>query len=95
MVVIPEAMGVLESEDLYAYLTQAEIPLTHLFINMVLPDTDCPVCAIRQKSQKFHIEKIKGKFTKIYIWQIPMFPHEIHGKTNLEKFINKFFKQGQ
>ncbi|MBU1343499.1 MAG: ArsA family ATPase [Proteobacteria bacterium] len=95
LVAISEAMGVLESEDLSAYLTQAKIPLAHLFINMVLPDTDCPVCAVRQKSQKFYIEKIKRKFAKICVWQIPLFPHEIHGKTNLKKFMNKLFKLDQ
>ena len=89
MVVIPEAMGLLESENLYAYLIKAKIPLNHVFINMVLPDTDCPVCVIRQKSQKFYIEKICRKFSKMHISQIPLFPHEIHGKTNLEKLMNK------
>ncbi len=89
MVVIPEAMGLLESENLYTYLIQAKIPLNHVFINMVLPDTDCPVCVIRQKSQKFYIEKICRKFSKLHISQIPLFSHEIHGKTNLEKLMNK------
>ena len=89
MVVIPEAMGLLESEDLYAYLLQAKIPLNHLFINMVLPDTDCPVCTVRQKSQKFYIEKILRKFTKMHISRIPLFPYEIHGKTGLKELIKK------
>ncbi|MBC8441243.1 MAG: ArsA family ATPase [Deltaproteobacteria bacterium] len=92
MVVIPEAMGLLESENLYTYLIQAKIPLNHVFINMVLPDTDCPVCVIRQKSQKFYIEKIYRKFSKMHISPIPLFPHEIHGKTNLEELINNLFK---
>ena len=89
MVVIPEAMGLLESEDLYAYLLQAKIPLNHLFINMVLPDTDCPVCTVRQKSQKVYIEKILRKFTKMHISRIPLFPYEIHGKTGLKELIKK------
>ncbi|MBU1344123.1 MAG: ArsA family ATPase [Proteobacteria bacterium] len=91
MVAIPEAMGLLESENLYAYLVQAKIPLTHLFINMVLSDTDCPVCAIRQKSQKIYLEKIFRKFPNIPIRKVPLFPHEIHGKIQLEKLVNKLF----
>ena len=93
MVVIPEAMGLLESENLYAYLIKAKIPLNHVFINMVLPDTDCPVCVIRQKSQKFYIEKIIRKFSKTDISLIPLFPHEILGKTNLEKLICELIKK--
>ncbi len=69
----------------------AQDPFQSVDINMVLPDTDCPVCAIRQKSQKIYLEKIRGEFTDIYIRQIPLFPHEIHGKPNLEKFMNKLF----
>jgi len=92
MVVIPEAMGLLESENLYAYLIQAKIPLNHVFINMVLPYTVCPVCVIRQKSQKVYIEKIIREFSKMPVSQIPLFPHEIHGKTSLEKLVNNLFK---
>jgi anion-transporting ArsA/GET3 family ATPase len=95
MVVIPEAMGLLESENLYAYLIKAQIPLNHVFINMVLPDTVCPVCVIKQKSQKFYIEKICRKFSKMHISQIPLFPHEIHGKSNLEELIKNLFKPDQ
>jgi len=85
MVVIPEAMGVLESENLYTNLIQAKIPLTHLFINMVLPVTECPVCAIRRKSQKFYIEKISEKFGEMNIQKISQFPTEVHGRISLKE----------
>ena len=95
MVVIPEAMGVLESENLYTYLIQAKIPLTHLFINMVLQDIDCPVCEIRRKSQKLYIEKISRQFGEMTILKIPLFPYEIHGRISLKEMIDTLFKPGR
>ncbi|MDI6892494.1 MAG: ArsA family ATPase [Actinomycetota bacterium] len=78
-VTIPEAMGVLEMEDLLLTLRKLEIPCHHVVINMVIPPTECNFCVSKRKEQQGYIGQVSTEFSECTLTQIPLFPHEIAG----------------
>lgn len=78
-VTIPEAMGVLEMEDLLLTLRKLKIPCRHIAINMVIPSTECSFCVPKSREQRRYVEEVTKKFPQHLVAQIPLFPYEIAG----------------
>lgn len=78
-VTIPEAMGVLEMEDLLLALGKLKIPCHHIVINMVIPPTECSFCVPKSREQRRYVDEVTKKFPQHLVAQIPLFPHEIAG----------------
>jgi len=90
VVTIPEAMGVLETEDLIKDLETSHIPSRHIIINNIFPENKCDFCESRRKNQQKYIDEIKKKFKNHNISEIILEPEEIRGKS-LKDLAKKLF----
>ena len=91
VVTIPEAMGVLETEDLIKDLEKSHIPASHIVINNIFPKNKCDFCKSRRKNQEQYMDEIKKKFSKFNISEIVLEPEEIRGIKNLKSLAAKLF----
>lgn len=91
VVTIPEAMGVLETEDLIKDLEKTLIPTRHIIINNIFPENKCDFCKTRRKNQEQYINEIKKKFKKFNISEIILQPEEIRGVKKLENLAGELF----
>ena len=85
-ITIPEAMGVLETEDLIKTLKGADIPSRHIVINNIFPKSKCDFCSERRKIQEGYIKEIKHNFDNLDITEVELQPQEIRGLEALKKF---------
>lgn len=91
VVTIPEAMGVLETEDLIKDLKKTHIPTSHIIINNIFPESKCDFCKSRRKNQEQYINEIKKKFSNFDISEIILKPEEIKGIKNLKSLAGELF----
>ncbi|MDI6892502.1 MAG: ArsA family ATPase [Actinomycetota bacterium] len=86
-VTIPEAMSLLETEDLLSSIQDLGIPCSHVIINMVMPPTKCDFCSAKRGEQIRYIKEVvsKKEYAGCVVTKIPLFPHEIRGIDNLTK----------
>ena len=89
-VTIPEAMGLLETEDLLLSMKKLGIPSAHIVVNMVIPPTDCDFCSSKRNEQISYIRQIDGKkeYKGYQIVKVPLYPHEIRGIEDLTELSN-------
>lgn len=80
---IPEAMAVLEMEDLLSRVRELEIPCHHLVINQVVPSTECDFCATRGEEQQRYIQQVRRTKSNYLITELPLFPRQIRGMADL------------
>lgn len=86
IVTIPEEMSILESERSIKILEQSRIPVKSVIVNQVTPENNhCSFCETRRMNQLEKIKKIKEKFGKYKIYQVPLFREEIRGIKKLEE----------
>lgn len=89
VVTIPEAMGVLETEDLINDLEKSHIPTSHIIINNIFPENKCGFCKSRRKNQEKYINGIKREnFT---ITEVMLQPEEIKGIKKLKSLAGELF----
>ena len=95
-VTIPEAMGMLETEDLLLSIRDLGIPSSHIVVNMVIPPTDCDFCRSKRDEQIDYIQQINAKreFEGYEIAKVPLYPHEIRGIESLME-LSKFMYETQ
>lgn len=91
VVTIPEAMGVLETEDLIKDLRKLRIPTSHIIINNIFPQNTCAFCATRRKNQGKYIDEIKKLFKNFCISEIILQPEEVKGIKDLKMLAEKIF----
>lgn len=84
IVTIPEAMGVLETEDLAEELKKMHISSRHIIINNIFPKNNCIFCKTKRKNQDKYINEIKRKFNDYIITEIILRPNEIQGMEDLQ-----------
>lgn len=84
-VTIPEAMGMLETEDLTAAIKKLGIPNSHIVVNMIVPPTNCGYCSVKSVEQNGYMNILDEKFgSKDYaVTRVPLFPHDIRGVGRL------------
>lgn len=91
VVTIPEAMGVLETEDLIKDLEKSHIPTSHIIINNIFPENKCDFCKSRRKNQGKYISEIKEKFKNFNTSKVILQPEEIRGIKNLRSLAGELF----
>lgn len=91
VVTIPEAMGVLETEDLINNLEKSHIPTSHIIINNIFPENKCDFCRLRRKNQEKYINEIKKKFKNFNISEIVLQIEDIRGIKNLKSLARELF----
>jgi len=95
-VTIPEAMGILETEDLLLSMSELGIPCSHVVINMVIPPTDCNFCSSKRDEQMDYIRQVDAKteYREYEAVQAPLYPHEIRGIENLTELSDFLYEEG-
>lgn len=90
IVVIPEAMAILESDRSLAVLQEYNIPVKRIIVNQIIPaNHSCGFCTEKRKMQQSRIKEIEEKFRKLSVLQVPLFAEEVHGYDMLERLGNK------
>jgi len=94
-ITIPEAMGILETEDLLASMKDLGIPSSHIVVNMVIPLTDCAFCSLKRSEQLDYIQHMgeKNEFKGYEIVRVPLYSHEIRGMGNLTELSNFLYEK--
>ncbi|MBU4314073.1 MAG: ArsA family ATPase, partial [Actinobacteria bacterium] len=94
-VTIPEAMGILETEDLLASIRDLGIPSSHIVINMVIPPTDCGFCSLKRSEQIGYIQQMgkKTEYKGYEIVKVPLYSHEIRGIDDLTELSNFMYEK--
>lgn len=86
MVMIPEDMSILESERAMDALSKYKIHVDGVVINQLMPDiSDCDFCKSRHDLQMKKVEKIKDKFPRQIIAEIPLQKGEVKGMDSLRE----------
>lgn len=89
---IPEAMSVLEMEDLLFTIKELGIPCRHIIINKIIPPTNCGFCATKREEQQRYIEQVKKeKFPDRLVTEVGLFPHQIRGLQGLNGYAKQIF----
>lgn len=91
VVTIPEAMGVMETEDLVNDLGESHIPTGHIIINNIFPENKCDFCRSRRKNQGKYINEIRKKFKNFDISELILQPEEVRGIKNLKSLSRELF----
>jgi len=81
---IPNLMAISESTRLVETLRDEDIPVQHVFINMVQPENDdCAFCSARRKEQQSNLSFIRQAFDGMQISPVQFFDREIRGAYGL------------
>ena len=70
-------LGILETEDLVAALTEMGIPIRNMVVNRVRGERQCNFCMPKVREQEKYIAEIEAKFGSYNLIKMPLFPHEI------------------
>ena len=91
-VTIPEAMGILETDDLLSTLKKLNVPCQHIIINMAIPPTRCGFCVTKRDEQQKYIQQVKNtKSPEYLVTEVELFPHQIRGLQDLTEYAGKIF----
>jgi len=86
IVMIPEAMSIYESERSIDCLEGYKIPVSGIFINMIIPENpSCKFCSERRKRQQERIKEIQKKFNSYKLHKVHLMKEEVKGFKLLEK----------
>ncbi len=92
-VLIPAQMAIFETERLLQALYEYEIPVKHVVVNMIAPDSqDCAFCLARKKTQSESLQTIKEYYeTDFLVTEVPLFDAEVQGLEMLRKLAKILF----
>lgn len=90
LVLIPEAMSLLESERSLATLREYNIPVDTIFVNQLLPEnSQCHFCQEKRKQQAKRLQEITKAFRGLTIREVELFVREVRGRAMLEQVGNQ------
>ncbi|UCD71885.1 MAG: ArsA family ATPase, partial [Syntrophobacterales bacterium] len=94
IVTIPEALGVKQTERIISDFDQYELMVTHMIINNVVKEADCPFHQERKAMQTEYIKILENRYGKrIKLIQVPLAPHEIKGVERIEQISDILFSK--
>jgi arsenite/tail-anchored protein-transporting ATPase len=79
VVAIPEAMSVLETQDLIAGLKRLKVPVEYVIVNKMVPASDCGFCSAKRSEQVKYVKQLQG--LKLKMVGVALFENEVQGKT--------------
>ncbi len=82
-VLIPEALSILETEDLLTALRERGNPVSNLIINRIPWEGECAFCSPRGEAGRRPLAKIEERFGDHHLVYVPLFPNEIRGQAVL------------
>jgi len=83
MVTIPEALSVLQLDDVVEELARYELRISRLVVNNVVQAADSPFLAQKRAQQQPHLERLRTRYGRVPIVEIPLFPQEVRGVERL------------
>ncbi len=94
MVLIPEAMSILESERSLKTLKEYQIPVETVIVNQIIPEnSSCSFCMEKRSRQLERIKEIKDKFREFRVLQLNLFKEEVHGFRMLERVGDEIYSK--
>jgi arsenite-transporting ATPase len=85
-VTIPERLSINETERLVVSLKNHGIAVKNIIVNRVIRREGCVFCSSKKREQQVYIKEIERKFKEFNLHEVSLFPQEIRGRNNLEKF---------
>ncbi len=93
LVLIPEAMSILESERSLKTLGEYKIPVETIIVNQLVPkNNSCKFCSDRRTQQLKRLEEIGKVFNGRKIKQLEQFSTEVRGFPMLEKVARELYR---
>ncbi len=93
LVLIPEAMSILESERSMKTLAEYKIPVETVIVNQIVPkNSSCKFCSERMEHQTGRLVEIKKVFKQTEIKELTQFGQEVRGFPMLEKVAKALYK---
>ena len=88
---IPELMAIYETERLLSLLTEYEIPVSNIIVNMIAPtSSSCNFCQSRHDMHLKNLTQIRKLYTDDFVLtEVPLNHIEVRGIESLRKF-NKY-----
>jgi arsenite-transporting ATPase len=83
MVTIPEALSVLQLDDVVEELARYELRISRLVVNNVVQAADSPFLVQKRAQQQPHLERLRTRYRSVPIVEIPLFPQEVRGVERL------------
>jgi arsenite-transporting ATPase len=83
MVTIPEALSVLQLDDVVAELARYDLRISRLVVNNVVQAADSPFLEQKRAQQQPHLERLRTRYGGVPIVEIPLFPQEVRGVERL------------
>ncbi len=94
LVLIPEAMSILESERSLKTLQEYKIPVETIIVNQVVPrNTECKFCSERRNQQLKRLDEIERTFKGVEIKLLSQFSSEVRGFPMLEKVAKALYEK--
>ena len=85
-VTIPEAMAVKETERLLSSLAALDISCQQVLVNMIVPASDCSLCAARREQGERYFRDFKARFPAYRVARAMRQPRPIRGLDALAGF---------
>jgi arsenite-transporting ATPase len=93
IVLIPEAMSILESARSAEVINEYKIPIDHIVINQLIPhNSHCKFCTEKRKIQEGRVNEIHDKFKKYSILKLELLKEEVKGFEILRKVAKELYK---
>jgi arsenite-transporting ATPase len=83
MVTIPEALSVLQLDDVVEELARYDLRISRLVVNNVVQATDSPFLEQKRAQQQPHLERLRTRYGGVPMVEIPLFPQEVRGVERL------------
>jgi arsenite-transporting ATPase len=83
MVTIPEALSVLQLDDVVEELARYDLRISRLVVNNVVQVADSPFLEQKRAQQQPHLERLRARYGSVPIVEIPLFPQEVRGVERL------------
>lgn len=85
-VTIPEAMGIIQMEQLLQALSRFKIACRQIVINMVTPPSDCSFCSMKRSEEQRYVRQVVVRHPDYRVACAPRLPHPVRGLKNLLEF---------
>ncbi len=93
IVMIPEAMSILESERSAIFLKHSGIPVKSVYVNQLIPENHgCDFCREKRKLQLSRLEEIRKKFSSNKVFTLTLFREEVRGEVMLENVAKELYE---
>jgi arsenite-transporting ATPase len=83
MVTIPEALSVLQLDDVVEELARYDLRISRLVVNNVVQAADSPFLEQKRAQQQPHLERLRARHRGVPIVEIPLYPQEVRGVERL------------